>query len=925
MLHRRGRALLHAALCLSFLYGAVAWAAAQRVVEVEGFTEYRLDNGLRVVLGPDKSQATTTVNLTYLVGSRMEGGGETGMAHLLEHLLFKGTPAIPNLYQELTRRGMRTNATTMFDRTNYFETFSASPETLEWALRMEADRMVNAFVAQKDLDSEMTVVRNEMERGENNAAGMLGQMVMSAAYRWHPYGRAVIGARSDVEHVPIENLQAFYRKYYQPDNAVLVVVGNFETERTLQWIERYFGAIPRPTRELRQTHTVEPPQEGPRRVEFRRTGENRHLVLLYHTPPAMHADYPPLLLLRQILDANPGGRLQESLVKPGLAIATAGWLLAGYDPGFVMFSAELRKEQEPAAASRILLQQVETLAAKSITEEELARARQATLAWLDSQLANPATFGITLSQAIAAGDWRLFFLLREQVARVSVADLQRVARLYLRADNRTLGEFVPVASTAIAVGGRQDFGAALAALPAKSSLADGEAFDTTPAAIEARTQRVTFDNGMEVALLPKKTRGERVKLNLSLRLGDADSMSDRGLMTQLASQLLLAGTRRYDRTRIAALAESLDTGIVTSGSGQTITLTVDTVRKNLPAVLDLLREILREPTFPDEELARVARQRIGTVRDQEQDPTTQAQRALLRHLLPFSPQDPRYLPDAKEFEARLRGVEAADVRAFWQDFAGADHAWLSVVGDFDPAEVTPALRERFADWRSARRYAELPEAWQEIAPQVRAIELSNRQNAIFQGGRRIPVGEGNADYPAVLLATHLVGGGFLNSRLADRLRQREGLSYNVSASALLSSTADNGLLLLSAIYAPQYRARVEQAVREELQRVARDGFTAEELKAGRESLLQSARVNRSADANLAATLTQGLRLKRDFLHEAEKERRLEALTLEQLNAAARRYFDPEGMSLFFAGSFAATAKVARLPDAKSDVPGGADK
>ncbi|MGZ3457795.1 MAG: M16 family metallopeptidase, partial [Archangium sp.] len=190
---------------------------------VEGITEYRLDNGLRVLLFPDPTKPTVTINVTYFVGSRHEGYGETGMAHLLEHLMFKGTPSHPNVPQELTQRGAHPNGTTWLDRTNYFETLPASDENLSWALGFEADRMVHSFIARKDLDSEMTVVRNELEKGENDPSHILFQRVMSAAFTWHNYAKSTIGARADLEHVPIDRLQAFYRKYYRPDNAMLVI------------------------------------------------------------------------------------------------------------------------------------------------------------------------------------------------------------------------------------------------------------------------------------------------------------------------------------------------------------------------------------------------------------------------------------------------------------------------------------------------------------------------------------------------------------------------------------------------------------------------------------------------------------------------------------------------------------------------------
>src|SRR6516162_10207534 len=230
-----GRKLV--AFCSALLLSASAFAAspaskaspsktaapkseAKKVASAEGLTEFDLSNGLKVVLFPDQSKPTVTVNVTYFVGSRHESYGETGMAHLLEHLMFKGTPTTPNIPGAFQEHGARWNGSTASDRTNYFETMPASDANLEWAIRFEADRMVHSFIAKKDLDSEMTVVRNELEAGENNPQRILYERVHSRAYLWHNYGKSTIGSRSDLEHVPIERLQAFYKKYYQPDNAM---------------------------------------------------------------------------------------------------------------------------------------------------------------------------------------------------------------------------------------------------------------------------------------------------------------------------------------------------------------------------------------------------------------------------------------------------------------------------------------------------------------------------------------------------------------------------------------------------------------------------------------------------------------------------------------------------------------------------------
>ena len=256
---------------LSLTFGA----EPRRIASVEGITEYRLDNGLSVLLFPDNSQSKVTVNLTVLVGSRQEGYGETGMAHLLEHMVFKGTPRHPKIPKELQDHGASFNGSTSSDRVNYFETLAATDENLEFALDLEADRMVNSSIKKEDLDSEMTVVRNEFERGENSPGGVLGKRIAAAAYSWHNYGKPTIGNRSDIERVPIENLRAFYQKYYQPDNVVLIVAGRFEEAKCLALVRKYFGPIPRPERKLVTTYTEEPAQDGERTVVFRRVGDGQ--------------------------------------------------------------------------------------------------------------------------------------------------------------------------------------------------------------------------------------------------------------------------------------------------------------------------------------------------------------------------------------------------------------------------------------------------------------------------------------------------------------------------------------------------------------------------------------------------------------------------------------------------------------------------
>jgi zinc protease len=355
--------------------GALAAEAPRKLVSIDGISEYRLDNGLRVLTVPDPSANTVTVNVTYLVGSRHEGYGEKGMAHLLEHLMFRGSKAHPDVKREFAARGARWNGTTSNDRTNYFETMPAAGDNLEWAIGMEADRMVNAFISKADLDSEMTVVRNEFEMGENDPGAVLFQRAVQLAYLWHNYRNPVIGARSDIERVPIERLQAFYRNWYQPDNAVLIIAGRFDEAQALGAVAREFGALVRPARALPGLYTAEPTQDGPRSVTLRRSGDTPLVAALYRLPAAAHPDYPAIDVLVRALGNKPSGRLHRALVQKGLASYVWAFERSLHDPGFAYFGAGLPRGGSSDAARKALLGTLEGFARHPVSAREVERAK----------------------------------------------------------------------------------------------------------------------------------------------------------------------------------------------------------------------------------------------------------------------------------------------------------------------------------------------------------------------------------------------------------------------------------------------------------------------------------------------------------------------------------------------------------------------
>jgi zinc protease len=885
-------------------------AGVERVASVEGITEYRLTNGLRVLLFPDPSRQTITVNITYLVGSRHEGYGETGMAHLLEHLLFKGSPRHPNIPQELTEHGARPNGTTWFDRTNYFETFPATEANLDWALDLEADRMVNSFVAQKDLDSEMTVVRNEFERGENNPVGVLVDRTHATAFLWHNYGKSTIGARSDIENVPIERLRAFYRTYYQPDNAVLLVAGRFDEAKTLALVVSKFGAIPRPARVLHPTYTVEPTQDGERAVTLRRVGDVQAVCAAYHIPAGAHPDYAAVEIMARVLGDAPSGRLHKALVerRKAVSVSASGYQLR--EPGLVTFQAQVRSGTSVEAARDALLQEIEGLAAVPPTPEEVNRAKAQILKQVELDLNSSDRIGLEISEWAAMGDWRLLFLNRDRVRAVEPKDVQRVAAAYLKPANRTVGLFIPTQKPDRAeIPPAGDVAAMVRDYQGSTSLAAGEAFDPTPAAIEARVIRRDLPGGLKLALLPKKTRGEAVRAALTLRFGDEKSLRNRSTAGELTAQMLMRGTKRQTRQQIQDALDRLQARLMVGGrfsaSADSVQASVETTRANLPAVLTLLAEILREPAFPTEEFAQLKQARIGRIEAQKSEPGRIAANTLERHLNPYPKGDPRAAPTPEEEIADLQAARVEDVRRFHSDFYGASHGEMAVVGDFDPEEVARLTEQLFGRWKSGRPYKRLVQLYHEVSPIDQTLRTPDKANAVFRASIPLKLRDDDPDYPALEIGAQILGGGFLNSRLATRIRQKEGLSYGVGARLSADPLDRAGSFDANAICAPQNLSRLETVFREEIDRALRDGFTAEEIAAAKSGYLQSLKLGLSQDAGLARQLASYRFYDRTFSWDAEFEKRVQALTPEQVLAAVRKHLDPAKFSIVKAGDVAA--------------------
>ncbi|MBH57502.1 MAG: pseudouridine synthase [Planctomycetaceae bacterium] len=904
-MNRAMKTSLITAIMLALLATSTTKAETKELVTIEGITSYQMDNGLQILLYPDDSASTVTVNMTVFVGSRHEGYGEAGMAHLLEHMLFKGTPTFENIPALLNEKGARFNGTTWLDRTNYYETLPASEENLKLAIHLESDRMMNSYIKGEDLQSEFSVVRSEFERGENNPSRVLMQRMQSAAFDWHNYGKSTIGNKSDIELVPLPRLREFYKKYYQPDNTMVVVAGRFDKEKALGYLDEYFGKIPAPNRELERTYTIEPPQDGERIVNLRRVGDVGIAGVLYHVPASAHPDFAAVDVLSYILSTEPAGRLYKALVETKIASSIVGGTYALHDPGVMLFYSQATEKENLNKVRDVILAEIEKIVSDGVSEDEVKRVIQQLTKEREQSLNNTSQIAINLSDWAAQGDWRLFFLYRDRFEKVTPEDVQRVAALYTRAENRTIGMFIPTDKPSyVTIPDTGNIAAMVDGYQGRKAIAQGEKFEATLENIEKRTKLTTLQSGVQAALLPKKSRGEQVVLSLSLNFGTLTSLQGYDTAANYIGPLMLRGTKEKSHQEIQDILDALGATLSISSSAGSLDISILAKRDTLPKVLALTKEIIETPSFPEEELQVMLQQQITALEASKSEPQSLAMNLLARTLTPYPVDDIRATLPVEDQIGQLKEVSIDDVIKLFNEQIGNQSGELVAVGDFDIESVTPLIQDAVKSLSSDVTYQRIGDSpFPDVKGARKKIVTPDKKNAFYISAHQIPVGRLHPDYPALMIGNHILGGGALSSRLADRVRQQEGLSYTVGSMYRTYAKEGHGRVMIYAISNPDNSDKVVEVINEELNKLIKDGVTAEEVSKAVESNLQSNTVSRSTDSGIAGMLGSLLAQDRDIQSTKDLEDQMKSLTPDQVNAAIRKYLKPEKLIIVTAGDF----------------------
>lgn len=890
---------------------APAETVASRVRSVEGVNEYSLPNGLRVLMFADAAKPKTTIVMTYLVGSRHEGPSQRGIAHVLEHLLFRKSKRGIDIRQTLAERGAQHNGTTSVDRTNFVATFPSSSESLEIVLRVEAERMQNFQIDAATLRSELGVVKNELALSENNPLQLLHERSSAVAYVKHEYRRPPIGTDADIAAITPAAVTAFYETYYQPDNAILIVAGDFEEKHALRAVQETLGSIERPKRVLPRCDVVEPNQDGERSVVLRHGGSHPSVLMaLYHTPAAAHRDHASIDVLARLLGEKESGRLHAKLIDAGLAVSLSVRQDARYDPGLLRATVTMRqglKSMEPIR--KIFLETLESFWSTPPTDKEVADAKDRMLRDYLLAMGDADQVARLLSEASAAGDWRLLFYSRDGLEGVSAQDVVRVARDYLKATNRTLGELVSEPAPDLPkIEAAPNLTTLLAEYVGKAKPSRTPSAELTPEGIEKRVVRHAFPNGFHLALLPQSSGTGVVRAQLRLRFGDSVSLRGKAAIRNVTAASLLSGTVKRSRQEIQSELRRLGAQISVMGGRNEIIVSLASDERHLDDALRLLKEVLAEPAFPPAEILRIQQQRIAGQQATANNPLEMANIAVNRHLQEWDPADPRCVSTPSELIRELESVTAEQVRAFHHRFYGFGHADLTVIGSFDAGAIRTLAHDLFGSWTSAEPYRPLAYPYRTVTPETISVNTKAASSAVLVMGIATPVGDDHRDYPALLMAAYILGGS-PSSLLYRSVRDQQGISYAVRSTFEATPAMGYGRFTTLISCAPEHIDQAEATAVRELQRILGDGFAQTDFQAARTAWLKQRRLSRSDEQMLLNTMAFLQQFDRTLEWDAWLEKQVEALKVEDVTGAYRRYLDPSQLTFVRAGNFVPSVAV----------------
>jgi zinc protease len=883
-------------------------ANVEKVETFGGITQYRLQsNGMPILLVPNHASPVFTFMVVYHVGSRNEAPGNTGSAHLLEHMIFnkstenfgraKGHKTFQEVLYEAGADFSSTNMTTWYDRMNGYSTLPA--DKLELAMKIEADRLGRALILDSERQSEMSVVRNEFEIGENNPTQALFKSVVGTAIQAHPYHWSTIGYRSDIEGVTTEKLREHYRNFFWPNNAQAILVGDFDPQRALEIFAREFGAFEPSAHEIPEVITVEPPQEGERRTIVKRPGTVSLVMLGYMRPGTLHPDFIPLEILRTILAWGVNSRLHQAVVETQLAsdVSTLNFMLR--DPFPLLVHATVAPGQAPEKVEESIKATIHALAESGVTEDELRRAKQQ----IETAVirSRDGTYQLTsaLGEAVASADWKFFLTYVDRINAVTADEVKRVAAAYLVPDRATVGWFVPTAAAA-SPATAPEVAKAESVAPRRAAVQQTK---TQPSSsrrsFAERTTRKVLPNGIIVDVVENRAN-PTVAIRGLVFAGDSTSPAGQPSIADLTARMLQRGTTKRTKEQIASLLDGAGATRSYSTNLFEATLGLNGLSRDLPLLIDVLAEELRNPKFAQDELAKAKSELRTTVLRSDDATSSRAMEKLTQ--LVYADAHPYRSAGRAAMEASIEAATAEELRAFHRERYTGSNLVLAIVGDVDAKSTIALIEKHLGGLEKGKRLRMAAEPTTPAeTPASQVITMPGKANVNLVLGSASGLRRSDPDYEAALIANAALGQNALSSRIGRRVRDTEGLSYNLFSRYDMSDALD-GLWYVNIAVAPQNVAKALRSTREEIAKFAADGVTEEEVQIQKNFFAGNFQVGLSTNAGVASALITAEKFGFGPRYLDEFPVRMRAVTHEEVNEAIKNRFYPDRLHLIIAGA-----------------------
>jgi zinc protease len=877
----------------------------ERLDSLGGITEYRLrSNGMRILLSQNRAAPVITFLVVYHVGSRNEAPGNTGSAHLLEHMLFNkstqhfghanGHKTFQEVLYEAGADFSSTNMTTWYDRMTGFSTLPSN--RLRLAMEIEADRMGHALILDQERKPEMSVVLNEYEIGENNPYQALQKAVIAASIVAHPYHWDTIGYRSDVERVSTETLREHYHHFFRPDNAEAILVGDFDPGEALRLFDQTFGKLPRSTAPIPQVITVEPPQEGERRVTVTRPGEIGIVEIAYIRPGSLHPDFIPLDLFATILSGGVNSRLYQALVETGLATDVDASNYTLRNPYPLLVEATLAERVPHAKVESVMKTVLREIADHGVTAVELERAKRQLEVSVVRSRDGTYQLARALGEAVASADWKWFVHYLEQMRKVAPEDIQRVAKTYCIPEHATVGWFVPIPSKPAAAKPP-----ARPKPPARSKRpgAGGASEDPLEASrrFGDRTMHLVLPNGIIVNVVENHAV-PTVALHGLVLAGRQESPEEPALPL-LTANMISRGTKTRDKLTLSRMLESVGADLSVTADLSEATIVGSALSRDTPTLLAVLADELSNAIFPESELIKAKSELRADLLRGYDNTGVRARERLSRLVYPKG--HPFRAPEPSEMLRSLEAARNADLRSFYRRRYAGSGIILSLVGDVDTARVAVLVDSLFGEiQKGARPSYDLPRTAPVGVPQ-RVIEtMHGKANLDFVYGEASGLRRTDPDWEAAIVANAALGQSSLTSRIGKRVRDTEGLSYTLYSRYLWSDYID-GVWMVDVAVAPKNAARALRSTREEIERYAREGISESEVEVQKSYFAGNYRVRLGSNAGIAFSLTYAEKYGYGPRYLDEFPNRVRAVTREQVNRVIRQRLLPEKLHLVLAG------------------------